>query len=341
MKKSIERNKFKRLAIAFLAVVMTLGTVSLDALAMEEVSTYYQDFKESQLDGELIEIVIYSGSSETVLVNAVLPTNSYQVGRTFPLHSQDRVQFNFHNLTQHFRVGMTNNRTRSGARWASTPSSTLVIPSAGQWSFIIENISSIPIAGTFSGSYTVTSAHAFSAELSEVKDVFGYKEDLLAGNSILSIGGSTSTERAGTLIERSEFEIVHQDDNATKLHINEHFISPLSGTNHWVGITEEGVSFVATDATYVGSGITECGLDFRVYKPSETSNVTTHQIGGSQYVRRTVWFQGNVVPPSTILWSESIGGITWGGTLRLFGGHYHSWRGETEAIYSGMIWSAN
>ena len=158
---------------------------------------------------------------------------------------------------------------------------------------------------------------------------------------ILSLGSVVNLQAYEENYESTLYYQTYQDDSSPKLHFHEHFVSPLTGANHWRGVTEDGVEFTATDDIFVGFGVTECGVEFRVYKPSESSNINSRQIGDAQTIRRTVWLQGNVTPQRSIPWNENIGGRTWGGTLQLFGSMYHNWRGETEAIYTGTVWAAN
>ena len=163
-------------------------------------------------DSNLVDIEPSFGWANNFRVNvSVMPGGSLVGNYVFPLQVGDTVQFSFSG-PQTARVGVTNNGALSGARWASSLTGTVTIPSAGQWRFIIQNQSSDWLIGY--GFYRVQSSQFFSApiqlssqldslslgELTEQKlleDTIDFSESqlLLAENSSFALSGiSDSSE---------------------------------------------------------------------------------------------------------------------------------------------------
>ena len=134
--------------------------------------------------------------------------------------------------------------------------------------------------------------------------------------------------------ESREIESIFIDDTLT---------IESDSMNFWFGETEEGVSFVITDGVYVGSGVTDCGLEFRSYKQSyESMNLEISSLGDSMVIARSATFEGIATPPMRIFWSQNIGGRLWIGTLDLENVNIRTTGdgvSSTHAVYKGTVWS--
>ena len=121
------------------------------------------------------------------------------------------------------------------------------------------------------------------------------------------------------------------------------FVLVLSlGTVNLQAYQENGVKLIEITEIYVGSGVTECGLEFSVFKlSSENQNITSRQISDSTFITRRVYFRGNVTPQASIPWSEFFSGRTWGGTLQLVSHHYFASDNTTVGTYSGIVWATH
>jgi len=129
----------------------------------------------------------------------------------------------------------------------------------------------------------------------------------------------------------------YEEENATEFYIYSHF--EFEGMNMWRGVMEDGESFLATDWTYVKSGVTDCGLEFKAFKEPPSSNILSRQISDSTFIERTVFFEGRTTPPVSLAWSEFFSGRTWGGTLQRSFHIYLIDENVTMAIYRGTVWA--
>lgn len=150
----------KKLLTATLATMLFVAPLQVSAVEYDNVDGY-----------EFVDIDAFNfatnstWSFDTFTIN---PQVSVTFNPSFPLQAGDRVDFNFNHPSSHMRVGMTNTGNASGARWASSPTSTFIIPSAGQWSVIIMN--TFPTSARFSGSATIRSMNAFSIDIVDFVD---------------------------------------------------------------------------------------------------------------------------------------------------------------------------
>ncbi|MCL2610645.1 MAG: hypothetical protein FWE02_03100 [Defluviitaleaceae bacterium] len=134
----------------------------------------------------------------------------------------------------------------------------------------------------------------------------------------------------------------YEDETPTMLHFHEQvtFFPEVGGITKWSGVTEDGIEFTATDGILIGTGITDCGIPFRAFKPSNgISNISSRQIGDSRYTSTIIEFPSNMIPPATIMWSESVGGRMWSGTLQRRDFFY--WNGQNVTLFSGIVWAVN
>ena len=99
-----------------------------------------------------------------VTTQLMSPGQSWILPVSIRLQAGDSVRFHFP-ANQNVRVGMTNNNSLNGARWAQSNNGTLIIPSTGDWRFIAQNISSSGIPIGITGTMVPTSAVPFVAEL--------------------------------------------------------------------------------------------------------------------------------------------------------------------------------
>ena len=107
----------------------------------------------------------------------------------------------------------------------------------------------------------------------------------------------------------------------------------VGDVSFWKGMTDDGVEFLVTDGIFIKSGTTECGLEFKAFKPN--SNIAPFQIGDSMSINREVLFRGNVRPQATLHWVEFMNGRTWSGILHLTSSFYNA--GYTLARYAGTV----
>jgi len=103
--------------------------------------------------------------------------------------------------------------------------------------------------------------------------------------------------------------------------INFEYELEVYGGTVWYGYNADGGLIMATNMIYVGSGLTECGQEFQVFKPywegTHENSIESFSIGDSMSLTRTVVFPPNSTPSPTIWWTENINGRTWAGTLHL------------------------
>lgn len=96
--------------------------------------------------------------------------------------------------------------------------------------------------------------------------------------------------------------------------------APGSIAHH--SVTADGVEHLQIHGIWVGSGVTEDGIHFDVFKPAtihaaEPEFTLGRQVGYTMSVTRHAMFSGATRPPETLAWSELINGMVWTGTLRL------------------------
>ena len=84
----------------------------------------------------------------------------------------------------------------------------------------------------------------------------------------------------------------------------------------------------------LGTGYTEDGVYYEVYGEQNEVNVNARV---SVNVERTVVYVGEVMPPSTMNWSEKMSNIYMSGTLYLRSYIYNAKTNRTTAIYEGTL----
>ena len=82
---------------------------------------------------------------------------------------------------------------------------------------------------------------------------------------------------------------------------------------------------------FIISGYTESGIYYEVYG----TGIEGRALEGV-YVTRTVIFEGDIMPDSTLHWKEYINGIAYSGTLSLIEYAYKG--GVTKAVYEGTLY---
>ena len=85
------------------------------------------------------------------------------------------------------------------------------------------------------------------------------------------------------------------------------------------------------EGQYINSGYTESGIYYEVYG-------VTIDIQISEYVTvsRTIVYEGDIEPSSTIFWGEWINGEWYTGTLSLL--RYNTVLNQTSAVYIGKLY---
>ena len=78
-------------------------------------------------------------------------------------------------------------------------------------------------------------------------------------------------------------------------------------------------------------GITEEGISYQVY--GETLSTTSNSVT----VTRSIVYNGNVSPSTSLSWTENIDGYTYSGTLRLTRSTYNESTNKTTAVYYGTL----
>ncbi len=95
-------------------------------------------------------------------------------------------------------------------------------------------------------------------------------------------------------------------------------------------------SIVPLSGKPIYTGYTEDGIYYEVYEEAAYDN---HAVIFSDEIRitRTVEYNGNIVPPRSFAYSETIKGTPYSGTLSIKSYKYNRNTGKTIAKYSGVI----
>ena len=157
-----KRNKVKRITTVLLAGLMTIGTIPFMTTASagnyEELPSYtINDYN---------NIEKFGNETRFTLSFPSLLSTVASVSPSFNLQGGDVARFNV--ITgSHFRIGITINTTDStsaiaNARWANS-NGVVIVPSAGNWRFILQN-TSVSTINASNILVTLQHSHAFSNE---------------------------------------------------------------------------------------------------------------------------------------------------------------------------------
>lgn len=89
---------------------------------------------------------------------------------------------------------------------------------------------------------------------------------------------------------------------------------------------------------YIDESYTTEGIHYTIYE-IETGSTAQRAVGDTMDVIRQFIFEGILQPPSTKIYSERIGTITYTGTLKLYAFSFEN--GNTIATYKGTLTAIN